>query len=582
MKKTRLLATLTLSLLAVSVAQSAQYRIVELPVELKGRDTFPTGINASGQISVNVQTPFNPPIDETLIDFELQSLIDNLTDIEAAKAGNPNDEDYEFLLSVILPGDNNQFIQQVSSFLGFIATETDSQFVPGHDRLSVENEYSFSADTSLNSINDLGDTVGSGEGMFYTVPYTTLPNIDPTSGEDSGSQQLNYVINDFLQRGFARINGEMVELPPIAIEAGGVSSAYDLNNNNQVVGAGSFENTSDSLQTQIDICVAGGELNTDNEFVEIDVPLESCLRSLMLSATFSNAFQRRAMMWQLNGSGELISSKAFGMLFTPEPDDEAIYSSQANAINDNGIAVGQAPGVFNDNADAIRLFAVVFNGDEVINISTAPDESVGNTQLRISEATDINNANLVVGQENKSVNGSTRSKFFVHDINTNETVYPEDFFLGSSSIARSINNNNMVVGFGHVDANVVVSQRRNEAFLYDHNNQVFHNINNLVECASPYTVVQANGINDANEIAATATINKAFRNIRGEVVLNDDGTEVMENRIVAVKLVPIPGGEIESCDTSGSEPAERQGASITYISFMTILLLAIRRRKHQN
>ena len=84
MNKTRL-AAFAFSALAISMANAAQYNVVELEANNKGLNVFPSDINASGEISVNVATPFNPPIDASLLNFESQTLIDGLTDIEAAK-----------------------------------------------------------------------------------------------------------------------------------------------------------------------------------------------------------------------------------------------------------------------------------------------------------------------------------------------------------------------------------------------------------------------------------------------------------------------------------------------------------------
>ena len=112
MKTTRLAAILPLSLLTISLAQGAQYRVVELGTTDIGQSAFASDINDSGQVSVNIQNLYRPPIDVSLINFELESLIDSLTDIEAAKAGNLNDKDYLLLYSYVMNNRENQYFQQ--------------------------------------------------------------------------------------------------------------------------------------------------------------------------------------------------------------------------------------------------------------------------------------------------------------------------------------------------------------------------------------------------------------------------------------------------------------------------------------
>jgi hypothetical protein len=588
MNKTRLVAGLTLSILTGAI-QAAQYSVVELPLVDKGVNNFPTAINAQGKITTNTQSPFNPPIDVSLINFESPTIIAGLTDIDAAMAGQPNEADYLLLYNIITAANASgpsQGFQQISALHSYVADEQSAEFVSGFDQLSAgNNEYTFSTETNVRGINDVGSTAGGGQDVFYTLPYTSLPNIDEDTGEDSGSIDLNYVLNNFLLRAFATINGSTVALAPIAIEAGGLSDAYDINNNNQVVGVGSTVNTSENLQTQIDICIAGEQLNADDELVQIDVPLESCLRSVMTTASFNTVFQQRTMIWQLDDVGNVLSSKALGLLLSAEEqaevqatadarsdsdtDPEVVFVSQGRAINDNGIAVGLASALYRDT-ESVSTFAAIFIDDTVSEITDDQD------YFR-SIATDINNQDIVVGHAFKSINGSTRSKFFVHDINSGDTRFPEDFFVGSASLATAINNSGKVVGYGQIEAGVGNTPRRTAGFIYDDNTQEFQNINTLLECNSSFSIVQANGINDANEIAATAVVQRAARDIRGEPVLDSDGAEVLVDRIVAVKLLPIAEGSIDDCGED-TLLLDRQGAGIGWLSMFALLLLGTRLR----
>ena len=183
-----------------------------------------------------------------------------------------------------------------------------------------------------------------------------------------------------------------------------------------------------------------------------------------------------------------------------------------------------------------------------------------------------------MGYITKDVNGTTRSKFFVHDIEADLTSYPDDFFDGSSSEATSINNQGFVVGYG--ESEYGLTTRRTEGFVYDYKNDIFQGLNSLIECNSEYDIVQANGINDDNEIVATALISKPQKNIRGEIILDELGGQTEVDTVVAVKLVPISGGSIDNCEVYEEEPA-RQGASMPLALNLGLFLLCLIRLRRQ-
>jgi hypothetical protein len=164
-------------------------------------------------------------------------------------------------------------------------------------------------------------------------------------------------------------------------------------------------------------------------------------------------------------------------------------------------------------------------------------------------------------------------------MNSGEITFPDDFFLGSSSIALDINNNGVVVGYGEVDASL--TGRRTEGFLYDHQAQQFNGLRDLISCDSPYTIVQANAINDNNEIAATALYQGPSKDSMGDIILDSSGNEIIIDRVAAVKLVPILGGEVENCGEASDEiNRERQGASVSWLLAFGFVLLGWRRFKN--
>ncbi len=557
MTKTRLAATLSLALIVAPVSQAARYRVVELPVTDKGQSTFPSAIGEDGNIIVNVTGAFNIPIDLDLLDFDSEALMNVLTDVESARNGNFNSTDYEIILALIKAADGTQNSQQIANSVGFLASESETTYIPGFDQFSdQDNEFTFNSTTLVRDVNDSGFSVGTGEGFYSNLDYTL------ESGEN-----VTFVLHDFGIRAFVNLGNTVVGLPAPMTSAGGISEAYGINESNQVIGYGSTLIVSDSLETSL--------ANCEDDELRGDVPLESCINSIISSFTGSatSFAQLRGLIWQLDGQGNLLDTKELGILFEPDADDASNYSSQAFAINDNGIAVGVSNGQYTENdVTAVRNFAVIFDQDEIINITPEPDSNVARSSNTISSAADINNDNFVVGHQVKSVNGTNRRKFFVHDMLLGETTFPNDYFLGSSSIALDINNNGMVVGYGEVDASL--TGRRNEGFLYDIAEEQFYGIRELISCDSPYTIVQANSINDNNEIAATALYSGSARDSRGEILLDSAGNEIQVELVTAVKLELIPGGEIDKCDSIIDEiNRERQGASVTWMLAFGALIL---------
>ncbi|MGK0268573.1 MAG: hypothetical protein ACI8Y3_001190 [Paraglaciecola sp.] len=564
MTKTRLAATLSLALIVAPVSQAARYRVVELPVTDEGQSSFPSAIGEDGNITVNVRGAFNVPIDLDLLDFDSDALIIALTDIESARTGNFNSADYEILLALIKSADGTQSSQQIANTVSYLASENETSYIPGFDQLSDQNnEFTFNSTTVVRDINDSGFSVGTGEGYYSKLDYTF----------ESG-QNVNFVLHEFGTRAFVSLGNTVIGLPAPETMAGGVSEAYAINESNQVIGYGSTLIISDTLETTLTDC--------EDDELRGDIPFESCINSTISTFTASAASfaQLRGLIWQLDEQGNLLETKQLGILFEPDADDIKNYSSQALAINDNGIAVGVSNGQYTENDVTVaRNFAVIFDQDEIINITPEPDSNVARSSNTISSAADINNDNLVVGYQVKSVNGTNRRKFFVYDMLLEEITFPNDFFLGSSSNALDINNNGMVVGYGEVDASL--TGRRNEGFLYDIAAEQFYGIRELISCDSPYTIVQANSINDQNEIAATARYQGSARDSRGEVLLDSAGLEIQVDLVTAVKLELIPGGEIDNCDPIVDKiNRERQGASVVWMLGFGLILLGWRRFKN--
>lgn len=538
------LAKATLMSLAVFAQSSygALYEVNEVDTSLISRNANAVNMNASGDfiLSVNYTTTFplaehNIPIDLTLFDFEDDAIVDTLTDPDSASTGDYNLEDYQTLLSFIRALQGSNQTQHLASFLSYVSDNGVVSFIPGLDVEDVDfGGYTKTVETLAQAINDNGVIAGITQAPSTKVLYT-----------NESDEEITYVIQEFDTRGFVDLNGNVVELVSESDLAGGFSQAFDINNNLVVAGV-EVINPNETIEGIVEDC--------QDDDVRTDIPVEVCLANREIQVRANHEI--RATVWELDTDGNIVDKTNFGLPVTPADDETRFYSSEAFAINNNGIAVGRATNYFEDNEDRRSSYAAIFDGDDVISITDR-------FEYTSSQATDINDNNIVIGFANLTINGFARSKFFTHNMETGETVHPEDFFTSSTSIARGINNNGQVVGEGEVETDLIANRRRH-GFIYDMNDGTFQNLNDLLSCDSPYTVVQGNDINDAGQIVATAVIARAQRDIQGNIELSDDGSEIIIETLTTVLLNPIPGGQIEDCAPPPTEVQERQGGSLGF------------------
>jgi uncharacterized membrane protein len=569
MTKTKLYPFSTLALACLSLGVSAaSYEVVELDAADKGVSSFAAAINQQGQTGVLVQTPFNPPIDISLLNLEEnEALREQLNDPEAVESGQISEEDlviiYRFLVGSV---PSNLLYQKLGSVQSYLSDEAGSSEETGFDIVDADmGQLSRSVDTFVTDINSQGDVSGYG-----SAPYTKFPWVN----EDD--EALTYVAREFSHRGFVRINGQLVELQPEDMSLGGFSQAMAVTDNYLVAGSVSTEPNEILLDTLEDC---------NDEETRGDFPLEVCYNNAVrgLESNYNRAlnrfFQTRATIWKLDADGNITEQTRYGISHQPDEEDTGVYASRAVDVNEQGIAVGETSHLnpFRDNV--VRNYAAVFKEGEVMAFADQEDYSLSslNRNNTLSTATAINNQNQVVGYAIKTINGFDRTKFFVYDLDTEELTFPDDFFPGSASIARAINDQGQVVGEGEIDSVIGSSTRRRHAFLYDISEQRFENLNDLIGCDAPYTLVRAVSINNNGEIAALATVTGVRKDITGQPELDDDGNQIAEENVITVKLVPVPGGSPDDCEDT-DDKQERQGAGIGWLLLILMTMVGLRRR----
>ena len=534
--KLNLLMAATLSATPLVVNATA-YDLQELPVTDISVNQFGSSIDNTGLIISTLTNPFNPPIDMSLFDVEN---FPNLTDPDAAAQGDFNTDDYTIVSNAFR---NNaisftSFGQKLASRVLYQTDGTDVEYVFGFDEEQEETDgFTF-------GMNFLGTGSANGEYIIGNSSSTFFPS---TFVNEDGDE-ITAVIADFIQRGFVQYNGQTTPLTPIDSTLEGVSQASDISENLQVAGFSSVD-VRESITLGIEACNAE----------DLTVPLDICLYELKVRV--QEQFVRRATIWQLDAQAQVLSAQPYDLTFTPEADESRNFINQAVAINNDGTAVGFGNVLVNN---FVANAAMVYENGETRRL-IEDDDRLPNF------ATDINDSGLIVGYQVQGINNQPRDRMFFYDLNTETLTFPDGFFVSSGTVPRAVNNNGIVVGEADIDTN---TPRRKVGFVYDTQTDEFLNLNDLIECDAPYTIVAANSINDSGEIVADATILRGIKNIRGEFILDADGEQILETTVVSLKLSP-NGAEPPVCTTpdEGDIDLPREGASngLIFLSFMFVI-----------
>jgi uncharacterized protein DUF3466 len=352
---------------------------------------------------------------------------------------------------------------------------------------------------------------------------------------------------------------------------------------------------------------------------------KSCVTNTSPSNVYSNfecqfsTFANQAAFWTVdtNSASRVIANEMVAPdLEVLDPDNrDRSYQASAQAVelvNNLPIAVGFATDSVDNDYYAPR--AAIFESKAAGSSLTWTEKFIpgidierGNDRIySYTVATDINANNVVVGvgKNFRAENRSYAEAIFIYD-NQNDSLKMLDssvnaniFFEGSNGRPSAINGNNQVVGW--VDSETVNQidgrERRQRAFTYiagdtaiagspltaggswmindltygDESNQTVKNNNQ-------YRITQATDINDAGVISATAFMcDGGYDSFSNEAQCGGGGAG--KERVVAVKLVPIPDGTVDvRPEESGT--IKRSGASFGMFALTLLGLFGFRRRK---
>ena len=562
------LAAMVAASLGVSAHANDGLEVVDLGTASGAYETFPGGMNDLGEAVVINRNLWEQNIrfelltHESFEDFDFDDLSDAeyrlIRDFLTSPTGGASTPTYQNLATQI----SHLFDGRVSELDGFDTLDPET------------NRYTDSVDYLAHDINDQRIIVGhAGE------PYLrrTSTNMDGEPAE--------YFLRDSFPRAFVRVNDNVVFLPSTAdVYLGGTSDARAINESNQIAGRAAIANTI-GLSNRFDSCNAEPEDADDSGIFNEE--LVTCIwrywynaeaSSVAQGSSRSPIFIEQAHKWTLHDDGTVEAELLGGFTQTITPSEEEAEEgaeeeirpilSMALDINNHGIAVGSAGRVvdaYNTRGDLIKnsrvVSSVVYKDGEIIPLQKE-------FHTGTSEATAINDNNIVVGYSATFLGSATRPRAFwvdldeldLNDVDAGRN-YPTGFFNTSGWRPRAINNHNVMVGQGEVTAQIATA-RPTVGFMYDINTDEITDLNTLLPCGSEYRIVDAYDINDAGEILALAVT---------EIAIPIDGEDQVTGRMRAVRLQPATH---QPCDEVPGEQLERQGASVNPVVAGMLALFA--------
>jgi hypothetical protein len=575
----------------VSSVNAATYKVIDKSEANKLKFTYAQSQNINGDMAISGTSVYNFPVqfdyldDDDFTEIEtfagrLNASVHALNDIEdsdALRAGNPTANDLAWVVrwlqdSSLGKGQNIEY-QKVGDTIAM----TNLNGVT--EDYNLWDETFEGTDQLTRSTIDIVSGITNG-GISYGT--ATAPFLPSEAYTDSDGVEHIFWLRDYSIRGFFSYDqgAQVHQVVPFETQySGGSSAVMDVNEAGIAVGFSSYK----LAQGFVDVVEDETGGCADSTIVPDSMPLEACIAELALR---TDPYHSMALKATLNPDGTP-TVEALGLLVTPHPDDERTYSSYALAVNSTGVAVGYADGFLDEtvtepDVDERRLYhyAVVYKDGNVIDLSGE------HTNKGSSRAYDINDAGIAVGHITKALGGKAVQKFFYVDTTAPEEeitmINPDDFFTGSDSTVRAINNSGLMVGEGEIETHNESAQnpRRTAAFVYDMNNDLLTNLNKTIPCSLrlTYDILEARGINDAGMISATAIVKVDRRDAKGEIMLDESGSPLKEDIVRSISLEPMPeNGEV--CTAEEENKVIRKGASINFTGVLTIMALFGIRRK---
>ena len=570
------------SALGISAVNAATYEVIDKGAVSSLKYTYSQQENTNGEAAISGTDIYNFPVQYKYLDEDdydsIVSLANNghegvhdLVDIEdeaALRNGNPTANDLSWVIRFLRARVTNTLYQEVGDVFAMTNFNGQTELFNVFDvKFAGTDVFTRSTREYISGITDEGWVYGNASAPYLPLDFT-----------ESDGDEVTHWVRKFTTRGFFSTDSgaSIIEIiPPSEIDLpeeqrfGGESAILDISESHIAVGYASTsidQNAIDYITDETGGCA-------DPDIID-DLPFEICVQRII-----ANVYNTEAIKWTIDAEG-IVNSETLGHLVTPHVDDEREYVNYAQAVNNDGVAVGFAHGWWDetvtepDSNQSRQFYAVVYKNGEVTDFTD------DHSKYFDSRAYDINDTGIAVGHVNTFVNGNQRTKFYYVDTNAEkmEMVLPEDFFIGSASTARAINENGMIVGEGEFETHNDGSSnpRRTHGFIYDITAKTFTDLNDFLTCDTAYTIIEARDINDANEVSATAITKVPRRDSKGDLMVDEKGEQLMEDVVRAVTLKPTDG-EIEDC-SEVEEKIERQGAGFGLTGLVLLMFAGLRRR----
>ncbi|MCG7588449.1 DUF3466 family protein [Photobacterium sp. OFAV2-7] len=492
----------------------------------------------------------------------------------------------------------------------------------------------FANDANSYSVDDIEQTLGAIENnSWYLSANAVVNGLTSFNGTDYvfGNTSSSFFVKDsrfarqFTKRGFVNIGTEIdsssYELPPPETSEALVtlmgqtlaSDAVEYNEQLLIVGSASYSPSSldDSDKLPNSDYINIGTNFSSSTFADCAETADDAETLLNTWECQFSTFANDAYYWTVDSNGTVsnalsISASELDVL-DPDNNDRSVQAeAKAVAIIDgNPVIVGYSTEYEDDDYYAIR--AVLFDSNNSgltengWTMSFIPDTDVedndGNRQYTYSVATAINSNGLVLGvaKYSNAVDRSYAESIFIYDYYTSQTTFVDSsidadiFFSGYNAFPSAINNNDQLVGW--IDSETVNQvegrERRQRAFTYLVNDVIadspltaggawmlddLTNGGDYSDANNQFRIARATDINDAGIISATA-----FKCENGYSDYSSEATCEEDERVVAVKLVPIVGGTIDERDEV-TETITRSGASLNGLALFILSLISLRKR----
>jgi hypothetical protein len=584
----------------INHSHGATYKVIDKGSAENLEYTYGKKQNNQGVMAVEGANVYNFPVQWSYLDdTDFNSIntlaltrhnyiygLDVIEDFEALKAGNPSANDLawaKLYLQQQSSSSANQYFeyQMVGDAVAMInlGAESENTEVPIFDTsFAGTNTLTRSTIDVIEGVSDSGVVFGTA-----TAPYLPMEEVT-----DSNGNVRQHWLRAHGQRGFFApgYGQEVIALEPGETRyGGGISAVFDMNANGVAVGYSSYKLSDNLVEFILDSETGCEEPN------QYDVPYDICIQRNQ-----SGMYYIQAYKWQVSSAGETPIATELGLLVEPNVDDKRAFTSQALAVNSHGIAVGYAHGWNSNDVTAPAVdermsgsYAVIYKEDaegnqQVFDFNQTHYSFNTRSVFPFSKAHDISDNGLVVGYTT-NIDTSVK-KFFYVDTNVPddemEIVTPKDFFTTSKSTAFAVNSNGVIVGEGEIETHNDSPQnpRRTAGFMFDTSNESAEiiDLNTLLVCDTPYSILKANDINDEGLISATAVVKSESFDAKGEAILDESGNPVLIDVVRAVLLEPIPGGKVDDCGAT-EDKVERQGASFSgVVIFALFALFTFRRR----